>query len=92
MKTILMSIIVAFLLIGCSQASSVEKETYNIMVKASEENREMTEEEEEKVKEFTWVVKENKTELERAISAMEMNFYEPTTFEKARKTADELMK
>lgn len=97
MKKMLVGVLMVLLLVSCSEKTSTyenkAKDAYDIMVNAMDENRQMTEEELDKVQDFTHEVKgvEDTTDLDRAISAMEMNFYEPEKFAKAKEAADKLL-
>jgi hypothetical protein len=96
MKKLIVMIMVVLLLAACNQETTAPenkaKNTYDIMVKAMGENRQLTEKEESKVNEFTHQIRGDKTtDLDRAISAMQMNFYQPIMFEKAKESANKYM-
>jgi outer membrane biogenesis lipoprotein LolB len=96
MKKIMMLALLSGLLVACSQERTEEqwaKDVYEIMVEASEEGRQLTEDELAEVQEYTHRAKlANTTDLDRAIKAMEFNFYEPHSFSKAKDAADKIFK
>ena len=92
MKKLILAMLMIGLLAACNQNETTAQEAYDIMVTAHEEGREMTEAEEEKVYAYTRKAKnpQQVTDVERAVGAMEFNFYQPENFKQAKQYADEV--